>query len=646
VTEPTNGGAECGPLTQTTTCSVDCVLSDWLDTTPCDAATGTKTQEREVVTQPLNQGAACGPLTQTTTCSVDCVLSDWADASTCDSATGTKTQERTVVTPVRNGGVPCDVLTRTTTCRVDCVLSDWADASACASATGTKTQERTVVIAARNGGTPCEVLTRTTTCSVDCAMSDWADTSSCDSATGTKTQEREVVTQPLNQGAACGPLTRTTTCSVDCVLSDWVDTSTCASATGTKTQERAVLTAARNGGTPCGELTRTTTCNVDCVLSDWVDTSACSYLATKTQARTIVTQPRNQGAPCDALTRTTDCIAPTCTDGVKNGIETDIDCGGGSLCPACEAGKACALPGDCASRVCTDGICIPRYFDRFSTTWLPADAKAGTIAGTVDLQNGWTTRDAFTSPTIGTWDQQVVQVNDVNGNRKALRMSNAITSTGYTSQVFSATSDQVAGETNAALWNDRGTYGPTPISPPRYGAYATTDTFYCKVAFRSATGAAQPGLLVVLSPSAHQSAVRMSWVQIIDTGSGFDIAFQDATFAKVTIASGLSYTDLHTLEIGITFVDGVIPGAGTDVTGNDVVKIWLNGNLIHTGTTWEAYYYRYERITATEPRLQAVDAMLFRLASPTTGTTGGLAAVSGAGFYFDDFAIGNTIPAA
>ena len=288
------------------------------------------------------------------------------------------------------------------------------------------------------------------------------------------------------------------------------------------------------------------------------------------------------------------------------------------------------------------------YFDSFSTSWLPSGAQAGTLAGTVDGQNGWTTRDAFTSATtVGKWDQQVMNVNDANGNRKVFRMSNAITSSTYSSQVFSATTGQVAGETNAALWNNRGTNGSAPLSPAQAGAYAASDTFYSKVAFRSATGAAQAGLALTLSASAKQSTVRMSWLQLQDTGSGFNLNVYDllgnGTFpsAATTIASGLSYSDLHTIEMGITFVDGVST-VGGQIYGNDVLKIWLNGSLIHTGSTWESYYYtntseRNAVASGPGPRLQAVDSMLFRVTG--TAATG----TSGNGFYFEDFAIGNTI---
>jgi hypothetical protein len=47
----------------------------------------------------------------------------------------------------------------------------------------------------------------------------------------------------------------------------------------------------------------------------------------------------------------TTCQAPTCTDGRQNGDETDLDCGG-LTCPACTNNLGCALPRDCVSGVC------------------------------------------------------------------------------------------------------------------------------------------------------------------------------------------------------------------------------------------------------------------------------------------------------
>ena len=48
---------------------------------------------------------------------------------------------------------------------------------------------------------------------------------------------------------------------------------------------------------------------------------------------------------------------PTCSDGVRNGNETDVDCGGPN-CPACTNGKNCLAPSDCISGVCSNGVCV------------------------------------------------------------------------------------------------------------------------------------------------------------------------------------------------------------------------------------------------------------------------------------------------
>ncbi|MFW6369383.1 MAG: hypothetical protein ACOC0J_02250, partial [Myxococcota bacterium] len=46
----------------------------------------------------------------------------------------------------------------------------------------------------------------------------------------------------------------------------------------------------------------------------------------------------------------------TCNDGVQNVYETDVDCGGG-VCSPCDIGKGCEEDDDCFSEVCADGIC-------------------------------------------------------------------------------------------------------------------------------------------------------------------------------------------------------------------------------------------------------------------------------------------------
>ena len=49
------------------------------------------------------------------------------------------------------------------------------------------------------------------------------------------------------------------------------------------------------------------------------------------------------------------CRAPTCTDGFRDGLESDVDCG--AACRDCDTGKHCANGDDCASANCVAGTC-------------------------------------------------------------------------------------------------------------------------------------------------------------------------------------------------------------------------------------------------------------------------------------------------
>ena len=248
-------------------------------------------------------------------------------------------------------------------------------------------------------------------------------------------------------------------------------------------------------------------------------------------------------------------------------------------------------------------------------------------------------QDSFGN-SVTAFDQSIKQ--DGTGNN-VFQMSNAVTNGSYSNQVFSNTSSAVAGEMGAALYNNYGTNNSAPYSPAQYGAYATDSQFSTSFSFRSATGAAQSGLALSLSAGSKQSPTRMSWLQLKDTGSGLELNFQDttgaATWNLTTIATGLSYTATHDVSMTIDFVAGVNTVGGVNY-GNDVLKVYLGGSLIHTGTTWESYYYSNELApSGGAPRIQAVNSMLLRSAgTAATGTAGN-------GFYFSDFTVGNAVPA-
>lgn len=60
------------------------------------------------------------------------------------------------------------------------------------------------------------------------------------------------------------------------------------------------------------------------------------------------------GSDCSSTvcnTATTVCAPATCANGIQDGAETAVDCGGG-ICPACGNGKACSADTDCLSNAC------------------------------------------------------------------------------------------------------------------------------------------------------------------------------------------------------------------------------------------------------------------------------------------------------
>jgi hypothetical protein len=60
-------------------------------------------------------------------------------------------------------------------------------------------------------------------------------------------------------------------------------------------------------------------------------------------------------APCDVGTCTEEAPADPCHDRVKDGDESDVDCGG--ACRSCKSGELCTGASDCESRACDAGAC-------------------------------------------------------------------------------------------------------------------------------------------------------------------------------------------------------------------------------------------------------------------------------------------------
>jgi|GEM_PF-870429 len=64
---------------------------------------------------------------------------------------------------------------------------------------------------------------------------------------------------------------------------------------------------------------------------------------------------------------------PSCSDGIKNGSETAIDCGG-SCAADCANGQACSVSADCSSNSCVGGVC---------------QQASGKVSAQLSIQSSW-----------------------------------------------------------------------------------------------------------------------------------------------------------------------------------------------------------------------------------------------------------------
>ena len=109
-------------------------------------------------------------------------------------------------------------------------------------------------------------------------------------------------------------------------------------------------TAVDCGGNVCSACVIGKTCllNRDC--------AAGSVCTTTTSTLTVSTPwgPATQQVTSSTCTATT---GGSCVDGIKNGAETDVDCGG-NVCSACNLGRTCSINTDCVSGLtCSNGVC-------------------------------------------------------------------------------------------------------------------------------------------------------------------------------------------------------------------------------------------------------------------------------------------------
>lgn len=246
----------------------------------------------------------------------------------------------------------------------------------------------------------------------------------------------------------------------------------------------------------------------------------------------------------------------------------------------------------------------------------PAYATSTALHG----QDGWSSAGAAGSG-CAVYDHVVSESFGVPSfGAQSLRISNAVTSGCFGDQTFSKSLADEAGETGAQA--------------STYSGGTRQDHFEAEFSIRPMQLAQQPGLFVSVSPDRGDGA-RMSYLSFADAPGGINVTFYDvqgtsnpANFVPTVVATGLSRAVTHTAKFVIDFVDG---------PSNDIVKIYIDGVLVHTGTTWENYF-RYD--TESNPLLidesRTVDSLIFR--------TGGAAAPAtvGLGYLIDNVSLSSS----
>jgi hypothetical protein len=236
--------------------------------------------------------------------------------------------------------------------------------------------------------------------------------------------------------------------------------------------------------------------------------------------------------------------------------------------------------------------------------------------GSINGQDGWSSLGSVGSG-CAHYDHAVSgSLSTAGFGLQSLRISNAVTSGCFGDQTFSKSLVDEAGEADSTASG--------------YSGGARQPHFEVQFDFATTMLTQQPGLVMSIAPDRGDGS-RMSYLRFEDDVTGIDVVFADVpgtaldalghvNFVETRVANNLSRGVPHTAKLSIDYYNG---------PSNDVVKVYIDGILVHTGTTWENYF-RYDVESSFEQSPRTTDCLIFR--------TGGAAAPgnSGEGFLFDN----------
>ncbi len=224
------------------------------------------------------------------------------------------------------------------------------------------------------------------------------------------------------------------------------------------------------------------------------------------------------------------------------------------------------------------------------------EPSQGYVLGSINGQQGWMKSGAYDVAVAGV--ASFPAASGYGFGTQALRMSNAVASGSFGDQTFSPGLSSPAGEGSAAAH------------------------FSARFKIGTTLATVQPGLVTSVSPD-NGSGGRMSYLRFEDQLDGVHVFFDDvtdngpigtvATFNETDIAT-LSRAKAHSIRFEINFKNG---------PGNDVVKIFIDGKKMITGTTWENYYRYDPEASGSGNQVPTTSKLLFREGGAAVATNAG-----------------------
>ena len=159
------------------------------------------------------------------------------------------------------------------------------------------------------------------------------------------------------------------------------------------------------------------------------------------------------------------------------------------------------------------------------------------------------------------------------------------------------------------------TYGDSSLRTGTGDSMSTS--FFFKTVSSSADGSS---FTVNLSPNSQGRLTYLRFENNLDGNGGLQLVAYTDNFSTDVVATNISRGTWHHIRIEMTAPTG---------TANDVVKVYLDGTLVDTHSTLEAYYASVPQATPV------VSRVMFRLAIDPPYFDGSF--TTSAGFYIDDF---------